>query len=428
MNRNKVFVLSILFCFLIINSIVLSAQSESPESIETDLNGIKQLIRDQLSGQSYEDLLIIKGTNLYIQEEFLMALAQQQLPNLVQIQKRQDIDIINITQISTQYQKLIFLGGETTNKLVHDLQQNNSLEIEKIYSSAPFLISVGTINLSSTGKTDFLIFSTTLAGNILENRGPERSPLSQIIDKRLTPVIATITSITIIHIVNLFGSTISEFFFDFTSEKLGDRKKKKHRFEKNEKTSKKSVFHLKEIASISIAIIVLSLSLSWTWSTDLSHFYSLLLINFFVVSIFYLIREGLRVRYSKKYSLTTEHVFWPLGSVLTFFSTILGNTFSLASYIALENEEKEKRYSRMYFTIFSILFGLTILTFLLNIVLASEMLQMFYTFTIMAVFIDMTPIEPMDGYEVKKHNMKRWITLYIPVFIVYFIIMFSTLI
>jgi Zn-dependent protease len=146
-----------------------------------------------------------------------------------------------------------------------------------------------------------------------------------------------------------------------------------------------------------------------------------------VVSIFYLIREGLRVRYSKKYSLITEHVFWPLGSILTFFSTILGNTFSLASYIALENEEKEKRYSRMYFTIFSILFGLTLLTFILNILVASEILQMFYTFTIMAVFIDMTPIQPMDGYEIKKHNMKRWIALYIPVFIVYIIIMFSTL-
>ena len=390
----------------------------------TSLTGLKEEIRQQLSGLTHSDLVIIKGNNLSIQEELLMYFAQQQLPDLTKIESVYDTDITNISEFASNYQKIIFLGGNKTNEIIRYLLASNHLEIEEQYLSTPFVASFGT---SYYLNKDVIIFSTGLETTQLENKGPDRSPLSQIMDKRLTPIVATIASITIIHLANLFGSTISEFFFDFTSEKLGERKKRKHDFKEKKKTSKKSVVHVKEIASILVAIIVLSLSLSWTWSTDLSHFYSLLLINLFVVSIFYLIREGLRVRYSKKYSLITEHVFWPLGSILTFFSTILGNTFSLASYIALENEEKEKRYSRMYFTIFSILFGLTLLTFILNILVASEILQMFYTFTIMAVFIDMTPIQPMDGYEIKKHNMKRWIALYIPVFIVYLVIMFSTL-
>lgn len=425
MNKKIFLLLSLLFCFLFLNVTIISAQSTNPEIIETDLNGIKQLFRDELSGQNYQDLILIKGTNLYIQEEFLMILAQQQLPNLVHIQKKLDTEITNITKTSSQYQKLIFLGGEKTNKIVNDLKQNKTLQIDEMYSSAPFLISVGSFGNSSS--SDVLIFSTSLESTILENNGPERSPLSKVLDKRLIPIVATIATITLLHIFNLFSSTISEFLFDFTSEKVGERKKEKHRFEWKKETSK-SAQYTKEIISILIAIIVLSLSLSWTWSADLSQFYSLFIINLFVVTLFYILREGLRVHYSRKYDLTTEHVFWPLGSILTFFSTLLGNTFSLASYIALENEKKEKRYSRMYVTIFIILFALTVLTYILNIFLASQTLQMFYVFTIMAIFIDMTPIEPMDGYEVKKHNVKKWVALYIPVFIAYIIIMFSTLV
>lgn len=389
----------------------------------SSLSGLKEKIRNELSGLTYDDLLLIKGDNLSVQEELLMFFAQQQLPNINEIKSFYDSEVSNISAITSAYQKIIFLGGNQTNEIVRLIQSLDALEIEEQYASTPFLASFGT---SSYLDADVIIFSTGLESTNLENKGPERSPLSQIIDKRLTPVVATIASITIIHVANLFGSTISEFFFDFTSEKLGDRKKKKHQFGKEKKIGRATQY-VKELGSILVAIIIFSLSLSWTWSTDFSHFFSLFYINFFVVSIFYFIREGLRIYYSRKYSLNTEHVFWPLGSILTFFSTFLGNTFSLTSYTALENEEKEKRYSRMYFTIFSILFGLTIFTFIINVIISSQMIQMFYVFTIMAVFIDMTPIEPMDGYEVKKYNLKKWIALYIPVFIFYVIIMFSTL-
>ncbi len=389
----------------------------------TSLSGLKEKIRLELSGLSYSDLVLIKGSDLSIQEELLMFFAQQQIPDLDKIETVYDTEISDISAFASSYEKLIFLGGNRTNQIISSLQSSGALQIEETYRSNPFVASFAS---SSSFDANFVIFSTGLEASNLENNGPTRSPLSQIMDKRLTPIVATIASITIIHIANLFGSTISEFFFDYTSEKLGERKKKKHQFKK-EKKSSTAIRMGKEIASIIIAIVIFSISLSWTWSTNFSHFYSLLIINFFVVSFFYLIREGLRVYYSRKYKLNTEHVFWPLGSFLTFLSTLLGNTFSLASYTALENEEKEKRYSRMYFSIFSILFGLTLLAFIINIFIGSQVIQMFYVFTIMAVFIDMTPIKPLDGYEVKKFNLKRWILLYIPVFIIYIIIMFQTI-
>ena len=55
-------------------------------------------------------------------------------------------------------------------------------------------------------------------------------------------------------------------------------------------------------------------------------------------------------------------------------------------------------------------------------------MRLFYDDDIdMVVFEHMTPIKPLDGYEVKKYNLKRWLALYIPVFILYIIIMFSTI-
>lgn len=418
----KSIILTIILLLLCVN-ILVTADSSS-QVIETDLDEIRQVIREQLAGYDYQDLLLIKGSNLSIQEELIMAFAQQQLPELSNIRKRMDTDINNLSFTTSNYEQLIFLGGEETNRIVHDLQQTNQLQITNIYSYTSFRVSIASY---TTTNLDILIFSTTLENTLLQNNAPQRSPLSQVMDKRIVPLIATITSISILHLINLFGNTISEFFFDFTSEKLGDRKKRKHKTKKKS-NQKQSIRILKEIITIILASIIFALALSWTWTPHLSGFLSLFTINLAVIGLFYIIRESLRFYYSKKYMLHTEHVFWPTGSLITIGSTILGNTFSLASYTYLENEENEKRYSKMYYTIFRLLFMITIFAFVINIFMPSTMLQMFYVFTIMNLFIDMTPIKPMDGYEVKQWNKRKWILLYIFVFISYFIIMFSTLI
>jgi hypothetical protein len=262
---------------------------------------------------------------------------------------------------------------------------------------------------------------------MLTNKAPERSILSQIMDKRLIPIVATITSISILKLINVFRTTVSEFFFDFTSEKLGTKKKEKH-LTKKERSKKRSIRIVKEIISILLSSIIFALALSWSWAEDLSNIYNLFIINIFVIGLFYLIRESLRIRYSKKYQLHTEHVFWPLGSVLTVGSTILGNTFSLTSYTYLENEESEKIYGKMYYTIFKILYIFTICSFIINIFFPVIAIQMFYVFIIMSLFIDMTPIKPLDGYEVFRWKKRKWISLYILVFISYFIIIFSAFI
>jgi len=420
MKLKRLLATSFIICFFFIA--LNGGSSSSEDTIETDLNGMRDAIQDELDGYIASDILIIKGSNLYIQEEMLMAAARLQLPKINQIRMVMDSNINNISITASQYEKLIFLGGSQTNDIVNSLDDENDIEVTTIYSYTSFLISVATI---PSMEAEVLILSSTLEETMLTNKAPERSILSQIMDKRLIPIVATITSISILQLINVFGTTVSEFFFDFTSEKLGTRKKEKHQTKK-ERSKKRSIRIIKEITSILLASIIFALALSWSWTDDLSNILHLFIINFLVIGLFYLIRESLRLHYSKKYQLRTEHVFWPLGSVLTVGSTILGNTFSLTSYTYLENEESEQRYSKMYYTIFKILFIVTICSFFINIFFPATALQMFYVFTIMSLFIDMTPIKPLDGYEVKQWNKRKWLLLYILVFISYFIIMFST--
>ena len=50
---------------------------------------------------------------------------------------------------------------------------------------------------------------------------------------------------------------------------------------------------------------------------------------------------------------------------------------------------------------------------------------MIFVFIMMSVVIDMTPVEPMDGVDVKIWNKRKWATFYIIVIISYIIMNFS---
>jgi len=249
--------------------------------------------------------------------------------------------------------------------------------------------------------------------------------LNSIIDKKYVSIIATSTSILLLFLWSIFGNTISEFIFDFISEHIAERKIKKLKKYAGKKIISKRNKILHESIALILAVIVFSVAMSWTWSEDNTEFKSLILINFFIISIIFLIREGLRTHLSKKYMIDTAHVFWPFGSLLTFGSTILGNTFSLASFTMLSNEEDQKKFGKMYYSIFKVLYIIGLLFFIVNFFYPSIFFQMIYIFIIMSIMIDMTPFEPMDGVDVKKWNKKRWIFFYVIVIFSYLIMNFS---
>ena len=164
-----------------------------------------------------------------------------------------------------------------------------------------------------------------------------------------------------------------------------------------------------------------------TWTEDLTTFLELFIINILIITLIYILRESLRIHFSHKNELHTEHIFWPFGALITLGSTILGNTFSLASYTILQDEDDIKEYGHMYFRIFILMFIITWIMFIINLYLPSVIIQMIYVFLIMSIVIDMTPVNPMDGADVKKWNGKKWAVLYIFVLITYISINFANL-
>jgi len=260
-----------------------------------------------------------------------------------------------------------------------------------------------------------------------ENKAAEKSPLSSIIDKKYVPVIATAVSVFFIFLWNILGSSFYQFINDFFASYVRGKKSKDKKVRKNKDFSFKLIknMDIKEIVSIFLAIIIFAVSMSWTWSIDISGFIELFFINILVVSFIIGLRESCRLYLSHKKMLKTEYVFWPFGALLTLGSTFLGNTFSLTYYIVFENEDNAKKFGEMYFYIYLLLYGLSLSTFILNFLVPSVVLQMIFVFTIMGVFVFMTPIKPMTGYNIKNWNFKIFLIFYVIVSISYLIMNFS---
>ncbi|MDG6229219.1 MAG: LamG domain-containing protein [Candidatus Thermoplasmatota archaeon] len=385
----------------------------------TSLGNARDALRSFLDPYTQNDILAIQGNRVAIQDRLLIALVQSQVKNIDNIKK---ISAANITQKDIEdYSVIVLLGSEKRNLYTEEIFSYHDIEISSNLYASPFLLLLGHDN--SIDKDIIVIFTAAELYN-LENKAAERSPLSEIIDKRYVPIAATVTSIIALYLWSIFGNTLVEFLFDFTSEKIQDREKDRKIKKKKEKASDKNL-RLKELAGVFLAVLVFSTAMSWTWSSHLSEFIYLFITNIIVISIIFTIKELLRLRISKKKKMKTKHVFWPFGSALTLGSTILGNTFSLASYTYYENKEDMKQFGRMYFYIFLALYLFSLTAFILNFLFPSVIFQMMFVFAIMSVFIDMTPIEPMDGYEVKNWNFNKWLLLYILVACSYIIMNFT---
>jgi Zn-dependent protease len=109
---------------------------------------------------------------------------------------------------------------------------------------------------------------------------------------------------------------------------------------------------------------------------------------------------------------------------MMFVSTAIGNTFSLAANHHYD-EKDIKKCGKVSFIVSLVLYILVFIIFMINIYYPSTILQMIIIVTILNLFIDMFPLNPMDGYEVRHWNIYLWLSLYIIIFISYVIIYFN---
>jgi len=393
-----------------------------PDSVSFDT--AKSRIKTFLEPYTVDNILIIKGSKLSIQDNLILTMVSSQIDNAHEITKITDNE--NSETSLDNYDLIILLGSEKTNSYTSQIRLNHQYDESTSFKSTPFIIHFGKDNQQDK---EILIAYLVTEPNNQVNYGAEKSPLNGLIDKKIIPVIVTSTSILLIYLWSIFGNTLSEFIFDFISEHIAERKMKKLKKDKNKsKDNDDRNKILKELLATLLAIIVFSLAMSWTWSADMNEFQRLLIVNIFIITTIYILREGIRMHLSKKYEMDTKHVFWPFGAILTLASTILGNTFSLASFTMLENDEQQKKFGKMYYFIFKFFYLLGLLFFIGNFFYPTIYFQMFYVFIMMSIVIDMTPFEPMDGYDVRFWNKRKWLAFYIIVILSYIIMNFSLMI
>ena len=380
-------------------------------------------VRSFFSSANANNLIILIGSKVSLGDQLFFNAMKTQIDVIKNERIYPDTYVESIDQLNETY--VVLLGSEKTNALSNQLITNETINISKILISSSIVLVFGSEENSS--KKILIIYTLKEKYNNL-NKAVERSPLNAVLDKRFVPVAATGISLIFVYLWNLFSTTIVELLSDYTSESIIERITAKHRSKKKEFTVRKYI-NFREGIAILLSSIVFSIAMSWTWSEKLDDFLWMFVINLIVIGTILLLRESVRQYFCYRHNLKAEHVFWPFGAILTVISTFLGNTFSLASYTLREEEEEiEKQFGRVVFFISIILFSFSIITFLWNLFYPDVIFQMMFTYTIMMLVIDLFPLSPMDGSDIKKWSFRKWMALYVVVVFTYVSVNFTFLI
>ena len=137
------------------------------------------------------------------------------------------------------------------------------------------------------------------------------------------------------------------------------------------------------------------------------------------------LREYLRSYLCHKQNLRSEYYIWPIGAVMMIVSTFIGNTFALAANHHYEDEGDIKKCGKVSFIVSIIMYIIVVIAFIINLFYHSVILQMIIIVTILNLFIDLFPLNPMDGYEIRHWNISIWGIFYIVVIITYITVYFN---
>jgi parallel beta-helix repeat protein len=284
-------------------------------------------------------------------------------------------------------------------------------------------------NTNGKGNTTSNVFLDIIENNepfdepFLDNKIDSRSILGDNPDKNYAKIIATILSIILLFLLNY----LIEFFSDYFSEKTIDyRKNWKSRFAlKTAVVSAPGMFlSIKELVAIIASTLILSFVLTWTWVPDLSMFLETFVVFLLIIIVIIFIREALRGFLCSKFKFHSEFYVWPLGAIMMFVSTAIGNTFSLAANHHYD-EEDIKKCGKVSFIVSFVIFVILAVAFLYNLYYPSTIIQMIIIVSVLNLFIDLFPLNPMDGYEVRHWNFYLWLCFYIIIIISYVVIYFN---
>lgn len=353
-----------------------------------------------------EDVLIVLGGKISVEDKILFNMIKSNAKELQGIEVDYDRHVAG--DPGRLGKSLVLIGSPKTNIMSKEVAGLLSGVNESKYS--PLRI----VQASIDGKKLLMLYSEKEVLNN-ENHAVKKTPLAGIIPDRYVPIAATSVSLLLMYLWGILGRTAVNMANDFISSKVIGR------FSRGRKIKKKKVHEIKphefinmnEVAAFLITVCVFALTMSWTWSGDLREFKGMFFLNLAVVASISFLRELVRLVFCYRQRLRSEYVLWPFGTVLTFLSTYLGNTFSMVSYTLLdEDEADEKKFGKSAFLIFAMTYIVGIGAYIINIVRPSLLLQMAFAYCIMVLFIEMFPLSPMAGAEVRKWDMRAWAVSY----------------
>ncbi|MFH2019914.1 MAG: hypothetical protein ABIJ34_00720 [archaeon] len=405
----KKYILLVVLIFIISN-----ASASDISKIQERTNEASILIEDFFDSVDRSDILIVTGSEISLEDKILFNLIKSNVNGIQGIEIDTDDNVLEKTEKLDK--SLVLIGSKKTNLVSKEL--NSDLVDMNQTNFSPLIVTTAH---TLAGKKILQIFSEKEINNNKNSAG-SKSPLAGIIPEKYVPLAATSISLLLLYLWSIIGRTVANIFNDLVSSKVIGR------FSKDKKITKKKVHEIKphefvnhkEMIAFFVTVVAFAITLSWTWSSDFSEFKNMFFLNLAVVAVISLLRELARLVFCYRNKLRSEYVFWPFGSVLTFVSTFLGNTFSMVSYTLLDEDEiDEKRFGKSVFIISVLTYLVAIATYVFNIISPSLILQMIFVYCIMILFIEMFPLPPMAGADIRKWNLPVWIFSYLLIIISY---------
>lgn len=268
------------------------------------------------------------------------------------------------------------------------------------------------------------------SGANVELKGPAESPLADLgVPPAAVPVVAAAATATAMGFWPFLMKTLIALIQSLFKGMVADYFKKKAKEGQKVNTARKVVdfFGLNvrpaELGHIALGALVYGAAVYYT-AFGLTLKTSALARQEVLVSMFYLVRAGVRYGYERKYQIASEYRFWFSGGLLCVGSAVLGNPLSTVGFelnTAKTAEEKTRMINMSVLMIF-IALGLATVFFMLNQVYPTVFFQTATLACTGVALSDILPVEPMTGKKVWDSNKWLWaglVAIVVPAFMLF---------
>lgn len=306
---------------------------------------------------------------------------------------------------------LLLLGGSRTNAFA-DFQIPPSQTIE-----------AGPLRLRFYNESTLVIATEHEEENHVY-MGIEKSPLSRFLPLPLVPVAASLLSLLLLLLGQLLlkvaagvGKDIAALrMMGWWKERFADKEAKRHL------RIRGALVPLREILTVIAGILLLGFATAWLYAGDYAAVLWSMLPASATIGLF---RFLARKWYCHRNGLHIEAILWPLGTLVTFLSVLLGSLFSLTSYWRTHKDEQKRSAAHGWFlAVATMAFGF--IAWLANLLWPSPYLQLLAVLGVTIPFIDLFPIPPLFGWSIWRWRKLRWGLTFPFALVLYLLVVFAS--